>query len=148
MLSKAIFAARGDMKRLIRNVSLVAILVTAIGAAPQAARADNWGRRCGTPYHNDYTTSWYPHAGNSWYPRDTSFNPRYWNNQIYSGYRSGELSRDEVRKLQREEEHIRRDQARFWADGHLSPREREDLREDIRDFRHDFRHQITDDEYR
>ena len=121
---------------------------------PQQAHADRW-RHCDTP--NGYyprPNNWNPYIGGGgwnhggYQQHDVQFNSNYWNNAIAHEYREGDLSRDEVRRLQREQEHIQRDRARFLSDGYLSPREREDLREDIHDFRKDFRHQVTDDEYR
>lgn len=47
--------------------------------------------------------------------------------RMHQGWRSGELTRREYRRLQHELRLIERDEYAFRSDGHLSPRERQHL---------------------
>ncbi|MBI3068040.1 MAG: hypothetical protein HY323_03505 [Betaproteobacteria bacterium] len=65
-------------------------------------------------------------------------------NRIHQGWRAGDLTRGEVRGLEREARHLRRDERAFAADGRISPwerrqlhRERGQLSRDIFRERHD-----------
>lgn len=65
-------------------------------------------------------------------------------NRIHQGWRAGDLTRGEVRGLEREARHLRRDERAFAADGRIDPwerrqlwRERERLNRDIFRERHD-----------
>lgn len=138
-------------------VLLAAAVAVSSFAAPAAARADGW-RHCDTP-SGYYPRPSYPRPGgwhpgyndwnhNGYHAQGAQFNSGYWDNAIAHEYRVGNLSRDEVRKLEHERADINRERARYLSDGYLSHREREDLRDDIQDFRHDFQHQVNDDEYR
>lgn len=51
--------------------------------------------------------------------------------RIGQGLRSGDLTRDEARKLEREQRHIRREERRYLSDGQLTPGERADLQRDL-----------------
>ena len=51
--------------------------------------------------------------------------------RIAQGIRSGELTRVEAARLERQQRHIRREERRYRADGVLPPRERADLNRDL-----------------
>jgi len=55
-----------------------------------------------------------------------TINHREWRqqNRIWRGYRSGDLTPRELRRLQSEQAHIRRSEARARRDGDFTPRER------------------------
>ncbi|MBK6630460.1 MAG: hypothetical protein IPG33_05120 [Betaproteobacteria bacterium] len=64
-------------------------------------------------------------------PHDPGINARQHQQQrIGQGVRSGDLTRSEVRRLEGEQRHIRREERRYLSDGHLSRAERADLRHD------------------
>lgn len=44
-------------------------------------------------------------------------------NRIHQGWRSGELTCREIRRLEREQHHIQISKKRAWADGRLTPKE-------------------------
>jgi hypothetical protein len=44
--------------------------------------------------------------------------------RIHQGIRSGELTKGEVRKLEREQKRIHRGKRKAWSDGELTPKER------------------------
>ncbi len=44
--------------------------------------------------------------------------------RIHQGVHSGELTRREVKSLEKEQRHVRQTKKKVWADGELSPRER------------------------
>ncbi len=64
--------------------------------------------------------------------RDPGVNQRQHNQQgrIQQGVKSGELTAGETRRLQGEQRHIRREEARYKSDGQLTPAERADLHRD------------------
>lgn len=51
--------------------------------------------------------------------------------RIRQGLRDGSLTRGEVTRLRAEQRHIHREEARFKADGHFTPRERAHLQRDV-----------------
>jgi hypothetical protein len=65
--------------------------------------------------------------------RDPGVNQRQHNQQqrIQQGVKSGELTRGETRRLQAEQRHIRREEARYKSDGQLTRAERADLQHDL-----------------
>jgi hypothetical protein len=65
--------------------------------------------------------------------RDPGVNERQHNQQhrIQQGVQSGELTRGETRRLEAESRHIRREEARYKADGNLTRAERADLQHDL-----------------
>lgn len=65
-------------------------------------------------------------------PHDPGINARQHHQQqrIGQGFRSGELTRGETRRLAGEQRHIRREERRYMSDGRLSRGERADLRHD------------------
>lgn len=64
---------------------------------------------------------------------DPGVNQRQHNQQhrIHQGVKSGELMPRETRRLEAEQRHIRREEARYKADGELTPAERADLHRDL-----------------
>lgn len=52
--------------------------------------------------------------------------------RIRQGVRSGELTRLEVRRLQRQERHLRMTRRAAMADGRVTPRERKEIRREQR----------------
>jgi polyhydroxyalkanoate synthesis regulator phasin len=81
---------------------------------------------------------------------DLGVNRRQSNQQarIQQGVKSGELTRAETRRLQAEQRHIRREEARYKADGHLSAAERADLQRDLNKASRDIYHQKHDAQQR
>ncbi len=69
------------------------------------------------------------HAG----PHDPGVNVRQHHQQqrIGQGVRSGDLTREEARKLEHEQRQIRREERRYLSDGQLTPAERADLQRDL-----------------
>lgn len=67
------------------------------------------------------------------HPRDPGVNARqhHQHARIAQGVRSGELTRDETRKLVKEERSIRQEERAYKADGKLTREERKDLHQDM-----------------
>lgn len=67
------------------------------------------------------------------HPRDPGVNARQHHQQqrIGQGVRSGELTRSEMRRLEREQRHIRQEERRYQSDGVLTTAERRDLQHDM-----------------
>ncbi|MBI4987569.1 MAG: hypothetical protein HZC23_02015 [Rhodocyclales bacterium] len=65
-------------------------------------------------------------------PHDPGVNARQHHQQarIGQGVRSGDLTRDEARRLEREQRHIRQEERRYKSDGVLTRAERADLQHD------------------
>lgn len=65
-------------------------------------------------------------------PHDPGVNARQHHQQqrIGQGVRSGELTRGETRRLEREQRHIRQEERQYKSDGVLTRAERADLRHD------------------
>jgi len=59
------------------------------------------------------------------------------NQRIKQGSRSGELTRDEARKLREEQRVIRHEERAYKADGKLTREERKDLHQDLNDLSKD-----------
>jgi hypothetical protein len=68
--------------------------------------------------------------------------------RIQQGVRSGELTRTETRRLEAEQRHIRREEARYKADGRLTGAERADLQRDLDKASRDIYHQKHDAQQR
>jgi hypothetical protein len=64
--------------------------------------------------------------------------------RIHQGIRSGELTRNEARRLEAEQARIRTDERFYRADGKLTPRERGRLRKELRHSSHDIYRQKHD----
>jgi hypothetical protein len=81
---------------------------------------------------------------------DPGVNQRQRNQQarIQQGVKSGELTRPEVRRLEAEQRHIRREEAWYKADGQLTAAERADLHRDLNKANRDIYHQKHDAEKR
>jgi hypothetical protein len=61
------------------------------------------------------------------HPSDIDARQQRLERRIERGWQSGELTRPEYRRLRHELRLVERDQHAFWADGRLSPRERDHL---------------------
>lgn len=81
---------------------------------------------------------------------DPGVNQRQRNQQarIQQGAKSGELTRAETRRLEAEQRHIRREEARYKADGQLTGAERADLQRDLNKASRDIYHQKHDAQQR
>lgn len=66
-------------------------------------------------------------------PHDPGVNARQHHQQqrIGQGVRSGDLTRGEARRLEREQRHIRHEERRYKSDGVLTVAERKDLHQDM-----------------
>ena len=68
--------------------------------------------------------------------------------RIKQGVRSGELTKDEARKLREEQRAIRREERVYKADGKLTREERKDLHQDLNDLSKDIYTEKHDGEKR
>jgi hypothetical protein len=68
--------------------------------------------------------------------------------RMEQGRRSGELTRNEYVRLRNEMRHIARDEHAFRADGHLSPRERQNLNARLDVVAQAVRYEVRDGERR
>ncbi len=141
-----------------------AIFVGALVVVPALAQADRWQPlyRGGTGYRqppighgNQYRHPFYRGAdwnrGYAWGDSSRSYQPRgpirsFDQGAIERGIRTGALSRDEVKRLEKEQQKLAKQESRAWRDGRLDRDERRDLREERRDYYKDLNHQLTDDE--
>jgi hypothetical protein len=64
------------------------------------------------------------------------------------GWRAGELTRHELRRLRHEMREIERAEHYFWSDGRLTPRERSELHARLDDFSRRVQHERRDVERR
>ena len=145
--------------------SLYKILVASmVVLSPSVAFADfsrHHDDDCKPSYgnHNSgYSNGWWNNSGHSYNqyhngnwskPRPASYG---WmgqdNRALQYGIRSGKLTKNELRELEKDKRELSRDQARYAADGYLSNGERRELREDYQDYQHDLQHELNDGERR
>lgn len=83
-------------------------------------------------------------------PHDPGVNARQHEQQarIREGARSGQLTKDEVKSLEREEKGIRQEERQFKADGKLTPEERAKLNTDLNTVNQDIEKEKHDGEVR
>lgn len=67
---------------------------------------------------------------------------------IREGFRNGELTRSEARRLEEERASLNYEYRRDARDGYISPREQRELRENTREYQRDLDHELRDREYR
>ncbi len=70
------------------------------------------------------------------------------NNNLRQGTRSGELTPNEVRDLQRDQRDIDRERSKAAADGVITRHEQNEIRDEVRDYNENLRHNLNDGERR
>lgn len=124
------------------------ILVAAALAAPTLAFAGNTDIviRVGGPGQIQFRPAAYNYGSGEQYRMTRWVNQEQESQRqrIAQGIRSGELTRQEVQRLQHEQEQIRAMERRYLANNHLSSREFANLREELREAGTHIRAQKTD----
>ncbi len=156
------------MKTLQKMAMVAVVLLMPASAHADHSRhhCDNDGRYHGNSANYNYGNySGYGYSNNPYYsnnygyypypPRDYNRKPvnYLWQRnggdyQINEGIRDGALSWREVRDLQNEHRALGQRETIYWADGYLSPAERESLHDSYHKFEHDLNHELNDGERR